>query len=176
MHAKRAVVIAASVARAYRDAVAIRIALILLVCAGGCSSESSDEADASTPADADPTALRVGGDYATEVSLLESTCSGITVASMPTVVSHTPGAAELTLTHAGHGYAGTVGDDGTFATEPEPVGPPAEQHTLTITGTFSITGFEATVEAAVTRDGTADCDYSVSWVGTKSGEPNVIPG
>jgi hypothetical protein len=66
-------------------------------------------------------------------------CSDDTVASMPTVVSHTPGAGELG-------------------------------------GSFTTTGFEATVEAAVTRDGAADCDYSVSWVGTKSGEPNVIPG
>lgn len=157
-------------------AVAIRIGLILLVCAGACSDDSSDVADAAPVADADPTLLRVGGSYATEVSLVESTCSGITVASMPTVVTHTPGAVELTLAHAGNGYAGTVELDGTFATEPEPVGPAAELHTLTIGGSFTTTGFEATVDASVTRDGTADCDYSVSWVGTKSGEPNVIPG
>jgi hypothetical protein len=102
-------------------AVAIRIGLILLVCAGACSDDSSDA-------------------------------------------------------HAGNGYAGTVELDGTFATEPEPVGPAAELHTLTIGGSFTTTGFEATVDASVTHDGAADCDYSVSWVGTKSGEPNVIPG
>jgi hypothetical protein len=152
-----------------------RLATILLV--AGCSGGgASDPIDAATPIDADPTVLRVGGEYPTEVSLEQSSCPDVTVQSMPTVVSHTPGAAEVTLTHAGNTYSGTVERDGAFATEPEPVGSPAELHTLTIGGQFSTTGFVATVEAAVTRDGTPDCDYVVSWIGTKSGDPNVIPG
>ncbi|HTE56844.1 MAG TPA: hypothetical protein VK698_38585 [Kofleriaceae bacterium] len=143
---------------------------------GGGDGDSPGAFDAAPPIDADPAVLRVGGEYATEVSLGQSTCEGITVQSMPTIVGHTPGAAELTLTHAGQTYSGGVERDGAFATEPEPVGTPAELHTLTITGGFSTTGFEATVDAAVSRDGTHDCDYQVNWAGTKAGEPNVIPG
>jgi hypothetical protein len=159
------------------NAVAMRLEFILLICAGACASDaSSDAIDAAAPIDADPTVLRVGGEYATAVSLEQSTCPDIAVQSMQTIVSHTPGATELTLAHAGQTYSGTVGRDGAFATEPHPVGIGEELHTLTIGGNFSTSGFEATVDAAVTRNGTPVCDYVVSWVGTKSGDPNVIPG
>lgn len=32
------------------------------------------------------------------------------------------------------------------------------------------------MSAAVTRGGAPECTYTVGWIGTKSGEPNVIPG
>ena len=151
--------------------------LLLLLCASGCTSGGSPAAfDAAAAIDADPAVLRVGGDYETEVSLEQSTCQGITVQSMPTAVNHAPGAADLTLTHGGQTYSGTVERDGAFETTPQSVGTTAELHTLTIGGVFSTTGFAATVNVAVTRNGVHDCDYVVSWVGTKSGEPNVIPG
>jgi hypothetical protein len=150
---------------------------VVLVWAGACSGGDPDEggpADAGA-VDADPTVLLVAGQYATEVSLEESDCTGIMVESMPTTVSHEPGATELTLRHAGQTYTGSVERDGAFATEPHEVGSSAELHTLTIAGRFSTTGFEATVDAAVSRNRTHDCDYVVGWVGTKSGEPNTIP-
>lgn len=150
---------------------------VVLLWAGACSGGDPDAggpADAGA-VDADPSVLAIAGQYATEVSLEESSCSGIMVQSMTTTVSHEPGATELTLRHAGQTYAGGVERDGAFATEPHDVGSAAELHTLTIAGQFSTTGFEATVDAAVSRNGTPDCDYVVSWVGTKSGEPNTIP-
>jgi hypothetical protein len=147
--------------------------LLVVLCAAACSGGVSHAPiDAPRPA---PPALRVAGQYATAVTLERSTCQGITVQSMPTSVSHAPGATELTLSHAGQTYAGTVERDGTFVTAPRSVGSPAELHTLTIGGRFSTTGFEATVTAAVSRNGVHDCDYVVGWVGTKDGEPNVLP-
>jgi len=141
--------------------------LLLAVALSGCSS------DGSTPLD--PDVLRVAGTYATAVTLGQSSCTGIEVADNPTTVSHVPDALDVTLTHAGNAYPGTVQRDGSFATSPRTVGAPADAHTLTITGQFSTTGFEAMVTADVSRNGSPACSYVVSWVGTKSGDPNIIP-
>ena len=150
---------------------------VLAILLGACGSNgSSGPPDARVLPDADPNALRVAGTYPTAVSLGQSDCSGITVQSMTTQVSHAPGATALTLTHAGQTYSGTVARDGTFATTPHAVGTAAELHTLTIAGQFSTTGFEATVDASVSANGVHQCDYVVNWVGTKvGGPPNVIP-
>ena len=153
----------------------LSLAAVVLVWAGACSGGDGGGAADAGAVDADANVLRVAGEYATEVSLEESSCSGIAVESMPTTVSHEPGATELTVEHAGQTYTGSVERDGAFATEPHEVGDAAELHTLTIAGRFSTIGFEASVDAAVSRNGTPDCDYVVSWVGTKSGEPNTIP-
>ncbi|HKA90046.1 MAG TPA: hypothetical protein VKE22_20440 [Haliangiales bacterium] len=155
-----------------------RAALLVTFCASCSSGMSHAVVDGPRPVDAsvDPTVLRVDGQYATAVTLQQNTCQGITVQSMPTTVAHTPGATDLTLTHAGQTYAGTVQRNGTFATVPRSVGTTQELHTITISGQFSTTGFVATVSAAVSHNGTHDCDYTVGWVGTKDGEPNVIPG
>jgi len=142
--------------------------LLLAVALGGCSSDGS--------APLDPDVLRVAGTYATAVSLGQSSCAGIMVADNPTTVSHVPDALNVTLTHAGNAYTGTVQRDGSFATSPRAVGEPAETHTLTIAGRFSTSGFEATVTADVSRNGSPACSYVVSWVGTKDGAPNIIPG
>ena len=142
--------------------------LVLAVALSGCSSDES--------APLDPHVLRVAGTYATAVALGQSSCAGIVVADSPTMVSHVPDAVDVTLTHAGNAYTGTVQRDGSFATSPRAVGGPAETHTLTIAGRFSTSGFEATVTADVSRNGSPACSYVVSWVGTKDGAPNIIPG
>ena len=129
---------------------------------------------ASTSSPGDPV-LSVGGDYPTAVSLISSTCTGIGVQSQATSVSHASGSATVVLTHAGLAYNGTVASNGTFTTTPKAVVAGADTHTLTISGQFTTTGFTATVSVAVTGPSPA-CAYSVRWVGTKTGSPNVIPG
>jgi hypothetical protein len=156
----------------------MRMLLLVVMALGGCSGNASVVHDARPAVDAaplDPDVLRVAGTYPTAVSLGQSSCTGIEVANNPTTVGHVPGATELTLTHVGNAYTGTVQRDGSFATTPRSVGGPAETHTLTIAGRFSTTGFEATVNADVSRNGNPACSYVVSWVGTKSGAPNIIP-
>ena len=95
---------------------------------------------------------------------------------MPTTVTHTAGSEEVMLRHASVTYPGLIEPDGAFMTYPQTVGPAAETHRLTITGRFSTTGFEATVNVEVSVNGTPSCTYVVSWIGTKTGEPNVVPG
>lgn len=80
--------------------------LLLAVALTGRSS------DASAPLD--PDVLRVAGTYATAVALLQSSCADIVVADNPTTVSHAPDALDVTLTHAGNAYTGTVQRDGSF--------------------------------------------------------------
>lgn len=145
-----------------------------LACSGSAPAEEPDAAP--DAAAADPGALRVGGQYATAVSLKQSSCDGVTVRDMPTSVSHTAGATTLTLTHAGNTYSGAVARDGTFATSPRGVAGGGELHTLTITGKFSTTGFTATVNADVSRGGIPACSYVVEWLGTRASGENVIPG
>ena len=130
---------------------------------------------ASTSSPGDPV-LTVGGDYPTAVTLVTSTCTGITVQSQPTSVSHASGSNTVVLTHAGLAYNGTVATTGVFTTTPKAVTAGNDTHTLTISGQFTTSGFTATVAAAVTGSGNPACAYSVQWVGTKTGSPNVIPG
>jgi len=158
----------------------VSLAIAFSVALAACSSDDgapSTPADAGSGADArDPTLLYVAGQYPTAVTLTQSTCQGIQVASMTTTVTHEAGATALSLRHAGVMYGGTIERDGAFLTEPQSVGSAAETHRLTISGRFSTTGFDATVTAEVTRNAGPVCTYSVSWIGTKTGEPNVIPG
>ena len=130
--------------------------------------------DSSSPGPS--TELSVGGTYTTAVTLQQNGCTGITVQTFPTTVTHTPGATTLTLTHASNSYTGTVQRNGSFSTTPKAVGGGAETHTLTIVGTFATTAIDATVTAVVQRTGSANCQYTVKWVGPKQGAPNVIPG
>jgi hypothetical protein len=149
----------------------MRLTLALFCLAAACGGSS-------TPGPGpDPNVIRVAGEYATAVTLGESSCPGITVQSMPTTVAHTAGATTLTLTHAGNAYQGTLQRDGTFTTTPRAVGGGAETHTLTIAGRFTRTGLDATVTADVQRSAEPRaCRYVVRWAGTKQGDPNVIPG
>ena len=130
-------------------------------------------ASASSPNDPE---LSVGGSYPTVVSLAASTCTGITVQSMATSVSHASGSTAVVLTHAGQAYSGTVSTAGAFTTTPKAVTAGSDTHTLTISGQFTTSGFTATVNASVTSPSSPACTYSVQWVGTKTGSPNVIPG
>ena len=137
------------------------------VAIGACGDDSSGPGQ---------TQLSVGGTYNTAVTLQQNACTGITVQTFTTTVTHTPGATALTLTHAGNSYTGSVQPNGSFTTTPKAVGSATETHTLTIAGTFSTTAIDATVTANVQRTGSANCQYVVKWAGPRQSGVNVIPG
>ncbi|MGZ6069759.1 MAG: hypothetical protein ACXWK8_01005 [Myxococcaceae bacterium] len=119
--------------------------------------------------------LSVGGSYDTRVALLPGgTCSGVTVEDAVTTVDHVPGASSLRLTHAGLSHSGTVDALARFQTTARTVVVGPATFRITLAGQFSVFGFEAT--ATVEQTSPAACAYSVQWLGTKSGSPNVIPG
>ncbi len=96
------------------------------------------------------------------------------MADAATVVTHALGASALNLSHAGISYSGMVDTAGHFQTTPENVVVSPATYLISITGQFAVTGFDATVLVEQTAPTT--CAYSVRWVGTKTGSPNVIPG
>jgi len=119
--------------------------------------------------------LSLAGTYQTRVTLLPGgTCSGVTVQDEVTVVEHPPGSSTLTLTHAGQSYSGTVDPSAHFQTTPRIVLVSPARYRIALSGLFTLTGLEATVSVEQTEPTT--CTYSVQWVGTKAGAPNVIPG
>jgi len=142
--------------------------LTTAVIVAACGGDSTDP----TPSNE----LQVGGTYNTAVTLQQNGCTGITVQTFATTVTHSAGASTLTLTHAGNAYSGTVQRNGAFSTTPKAVGGGGETHTLTIAGSFTTTAIDATVTAVVQRTGQAECTYTVKWAGPKQGAPNVIPG
>jgi hypothetical protein len=89
-------------------------------------------------------------------------------------VTQAVGATALSLDHAGVSYAGTVNTAGLFQTTPQNVVVSPATYRITVTGQFALTGFDATVLVEQTAPTT--CAYSVHWLGTKTGAPNVIPG
>ena len=103
-----------------------------------------------------------------------ATCAGVTVQNEVTTVTQAPGATTLTLSHAGTSYSGTVDTAGNFQTTPKAVVVSPARYVISITGRFTTTGLDATVTVEQTEP--TSCTYSVGWVGTKSGSPNVIPG
>jgi hypothetical protein len=115
-----------------------------------------------------PTSLAIAGNYATDVSLLSSTCPGVTVDSNPTSVEYSSGTSQIVLKHVGQTYVGRIRPDGSFTTEPRAIEIPGATHTLTISGQFNPSGFDATVRATVTQ--TAEprsCSYDVKRTGTR---------
>jgi hypothetical protein len=125
-----------------------------------------------------PAAFSVGGTYQTQVSLVagRNTCGVVTVQNNPTVVTHSPRAHTLSLTHAGNAYPGTIDSTARFATAPTTISGGGSQYTLTINGQFTRTGFDADVPVDVQQPQTPQtCSYLVHWVGTKDGAPNTIP-
>jgi hypothetical protein len=165
-------------ARPSRTALAFLVALVLASCGGSPESEPDAVASSRTPTStvADPSQLSVAGEYPTEVELKDSSCQGIVVEPTTTTVQQEPGDTELTLTHAGLTYHGTLAPDASFSTSPESVVVGDARHTLTIVGRFSTTGFTARVDAAVEQDhAPRTCQYAVTWVGTKDGDPNTVP-
>ncbi len=154
-------------ARRRACALVLSAAGVVVVACGGSTSDPGP----------DPSVIRVGGEYATAVSLTENSCPGISVQNLPTTVAHAPGAATLTVTHAANAYQGALQTDGRFTTTPRSLSGPGEVHRLSIAGRFTTTGFDATVTVDVQRDAAPEtCRYVVRWVGTKQGAPNVIPG
>jgi len=124
--------------------------------------------------DVDPL-LSVGGGYETRVTLVASsnTCGNVTVQDNPTTVAQAAGSHSLTVTHAGQTYDGTVGDDGSFATEPKNVSAGGSAFRITITGAFDRQGFQAQVRVEQTAP--TSCSYLVDWVGLKQEGANFFP-
>jgi len=113
--------------------------------------------------------LSVGGTYQTQVTLLPgNTCGDVSVQNNPTTVTHTPGAQTLSLRHASINATGTIDSTARFSTDPTNV----SGFTITITGQFSVRGFDATATLSQAQPA---CQYLVHWVGTKDGAPNTIP-
>jgi hypothetical protein len=150
--------------------------LLLSFTALGCGEPGSTPGVPGTPdAGATGNQLAVAGSYDTRVTLRPGgTCTGVTVEDALTTVTHAPGATALTLSHAGASYSGTVDLAGSFQTATRTVVVSPATYRITITGQFSPTGLAATV--LVEQTAPTACAYSVQWVGTKSGTPNVIPG
>jgi hypothetical protein len=142
---------------ALRNAMLICGASLALSCGGGTSGGTSTP---QTPV------LSVGGSYPTVATLISGNC-GDQVQNNVTTVTHTPGAQTLSLTHANINATGTIDNTGRFSTTAV-LGDLA----ITIVGQFSGTGFDATVTL---RHSQPACEYTVHWVGTKTGPPNTYP-
>lgn len=140
------------------------IALLIWVAAANASCGGSG-GSAAIPG------LSVGGTYDTMVTLLPAgnTCGNVSVQNNPTVVDQPPGSASLSLTHAGNVYSGSVDRTGHFSTSPRVVG---GNFNISITGQFSASGFDATVQV---QQLSPPCGYQVHWVGSKNGPPNTFP-
>jgi hypothetical protein len=155
---------------------AVRWGLVLLLArvSTGCGAPAMNPGQ-QPDAGGGASQLSVGGSYGTQVALLPGgTCSGVTVEDAVTAVDHVPGAGTLRLTHAGLSHSGTVDASARFQTTARTVVVGPATYRITLAGQFSVVGFEAT--ATVEQTSPAACAYSVRWLGTKSGSPNVIPG
>ena len=121
--------------------------------------------------------LSVSGTYPTRATLISerNTCGAVTVQDNPTMVTHTPGATELSFAHAGSTYRGTVDNGGRFSAPAATFSFPDGEYSIGLSGQFSAGEFTATVELT-RRSAGGTCTYAVSWVGTKQGTPNTIPG
>jgi hypothetical protein len=117
--------------------------------------------------------ISVGGTYQTAVTMVSNTCPGQTVQTHPTVVSHTPGATALSLTHAGSTYDGTLASDGTFLTSTVTQVFSGIGYDISITGEFTETAMDALVTVQAGRQ--PPCFFTARWAGPKEGDPNVIP-
>ena len=148
---------------------AVSIALVGPACGGGSYASSAPAAPSNV--------LAVAGTYPTRATLIadRNTCGAVTVQDNPTTVNHTAGATDLSLVHAGSTYRGTIDPRGQFTTPPANYPFPDADYTIGIIGQFSTTGLTATVELTK-RAGSTTCTYAVTWVGTKQGSPNTIPG
>jgi hypothetical protein len=127
----------------------------------------------STPGPTATPVLSVAGTYQTAVSLLQSTCVGTVVQTFPTIVTHTPGASTLTVTHAGSVYTGTVSADASFRTPAAPFVISGVTYQIGLVGQFALTTMDATV--TVQAGVQPPCQFTARWVGPKTGAPNVIP-
>jgi hypothetical protein len=122
--------------------------------------------------------LQVGGNYQIVPTLQQNGCGGTpTVQPGPAQVTHTAGATDVRLSHAGQTYAGRVERSGTFVMDPLVITfAPGSTDTVRIEGRFTASGFEASVTVDAAHAGAAPCRYVVGWLGTRPGGSNVIPG
>lgn len=137
-------------------------------CGGGSAAPSAPTAPSNV--------LSVAGLYPTRATLIaeRNTCGSVTVQDNPTTVTHAAAGTDLSLSHAGSTYRGTIDTSGRFTSPPATFTFPDADYTIGLAGQFSTTGFTATVELTKRAGGTT-CTYAVAWVGTKSGNPNTIP-
>jgi hypothetical protein len=148
---------------------AVSVALAGPACGGGSAAAPAPTAPSNV--------IAVAGTYPTRATVIadRNTCGAVTVQDNPTTVNHAAGATEISLVHAGSTYRGTIDTRGQFTTPAANFPFPDADYTIGITGQFSTTGFTATVELTK-RAGSTTCAYAVTWVGTKQGSPNTIPG
>ncbi len=144
------------------------VLLVLPACGGGTSSGGG------TPA---PTnVLSVAGTYQITPSILSNPCGQVEVLPGPATVAQTPGASDFRLTHFSLTHSGQVQAGGAFATQPVVLAfGNGSTDTVSITGRFTTSGLEATVNVDTAHTGAAPCRYVVGWAATKQGAPNVIP-
>jgi hypothetical protein len=110
------------------------------------------------------------GLYTTKVSLIpgQNTCGDVSVQDNDTSVGHDPGSYRISITHVGNTYEGSVDDSGHFTTEPRTLSGGGSEYTISITGHFITSGFEATVTVDVKQSTSPPtCSYKVGWKGEK---------
>jgi len=110
------------------------------------------------------------GTYETQVSLVigQNTCSDVTVRDNDTTIDHKPDTHTLSITHAGNTFEGSVDDSGRFTTKPRLLSGGGSEYTISISGHFISTGFEATVTVHVKQPTSPTaCSYEVAWKGKK---------
>ena len=150
--------------------------VLLAALAVGCTDSDDPDADPSAPSSADPAALSVAGEYPTQVEVVESSCPDLAVEPATTTVQQEPGDLQVELTHAGTTHRGTLSANGSFTTSPTRVEVGDAAHSLSLVGRFSSTGFPARVTARVSQEvSPRSCEYAVTWIGVKDGEPNSVP-
>lgn len=120
--------------------------------------------------------ISVGGTYPTTVTMVADSCPGTVIMNNPTIITHTAGQAAFALAHAVIRASGTVAGNGAFSTTQSVQNLGGTNYYIDISGQFSVTGLEALVHISVGDPGPGRCGYTVRWVGTKQGNPNVIPG
>jgi hypothetical protein len=116
-----------------------------------------------------PTGPTFAGAYDTAVSITANSCGPVTVMPAVTTVAHRPGSAQVTFTHAGISYPGTVAADSSFTTDTVTFDASDGNHYgIHLAGRFTADGFDAsaTVDRASLQTGAA-CRYVVHWIGTR---------
>lgn len=147
-----------------------RIVLAAALALPGCGGSSAPDAPS-------PTVLQVGGSYQINPTLVQNACGSVTVQPGAAQVTHTAGAGDLRLSHAGQTYTGRVERSGTFALDPLVITfTPGSTDTVRVEGRFTASGFEATATVDAAHAGAAPCRYVVGWQATKQSGTNVIPG
>ena len=144
----------------YRTMRLVMVIALSVACGGGDA-----DSDGTTTPPPPPTGF--AGTYATQVTLVSTTCGPVTVQSLPTVVGHNVSSGAVTLTHGGTAYSGTVAADSTFNTAPVSVDVgDGFQYSVSVAGKFGVRSF--TADATVDRSGNgAACRYVAHWVGSR---------